>query len=208
MEEEVARRLLHAEHDRLSEVRRGLRAEHLDRETETESLDVLSPLDQHQADVGTEVFEREKDFSILARVDIDLRDVADAMARLDAGTYGTCQTCGAAIAADRLDAVPATRFCAEHEAMWEGDRLTLSVPAGEYPDGDARSAERIAVKEAGRHLEFLPEDDEIVAKLELGPEEAALHLTDPSRPDSEALGPEQVEALEERQAEWAEEERG
>lgn len=205
MNDATARELLEAESDRLQEVRRGLRGEHLDEEAEAESLDVLSSMDQHQADVGTEVFEREKDYSILARVDIDLRDVADALARLDAGTYGVCETCHSPIAGERLEAVPATRFCVEHEAMWEGDRLTLSVPAGSYPD-EARSAERRAVQEAGRHLEFLPEDDEVVPRLDLGPEETALHLTDPGRSDAERLAPEQVEAFEARVGEWTERE--
>ena len=38
-------------------------------------------------------------------------DVADALARLDAGTYSVCGRCRAAIPLDRLEVRPAGRFC-------------------------------------------------------------------------------------------------
>ncbi len=37
--------------------------------------------------------------------------VRDAIARLDAGTYGVCTRCGAEIPAARLEAVPAASLC-------------------------------------------------------------------------------------------------
>ena len=38
-------------------------------------------------------------------------DVADALARIDAGTYGVCCRCRTAIPLDRLEIRPAGRFC-------------------------------------------------------------------------------------------------
>ncbi len=38
-------------------------------------------------------------------------DVADALARIDAGTYGVCGRCRTAIPLDRLEIRPAGRFC-------------------------------------------------------------------------------------------------
>jgi RNA polymerase-binding transcription factor DksA len=35
----------------------------------------------------------------------------DAIARLDEGTYGTCQMCCAAVEWERLEAVPSIRLC-------------------------------------------------------------------------------------------------
>ena len=35
----------------------------------------------------------------------------DALAKMDAGTYGECESCGQAIAAARLEAKPAARLC-------------------------------------------------------------------------------------------------
>lgn len=192
MDVQVARGLLEAERDRLLEVRRGLEADALE---EREGAGELSPLDQHQADVGSEVFEREKELSILHRVDVDLVEVADALVRLDSGAYGTCQTCSVPISDERLDAVPATRFCADHEALWEGHEKTLSLPEGVYADG-AESADVIAGREAERHLEFLPTDDEQDAVELLGPEEQALHATYLGTARSEALEPAEVELAE------------
>ena len=40
-----------------------------------------------------------------------LADVERALAKLDDGTYGTCEACHADIAPARLDALPATRAC-------------------------------------------------------------------------------------------------
>ena len=44
----------------------------------------------------------------------DLDDIERALARMDEGTYGTCEVCGAQIGAARLEVMPATRFCIDH----------------------------------------------------------------------------------------------
>jgi RNA polymerase-binding transcription factor DksA len=38
-------------------------------------------------------------------------DVADALARIEAGSYGVCRRCGGAIPVERLALRPAARFC-------------------------------------------------------------------------------------------------
>ena len=43
-----------------------------------------------------------------------LGEVELALSKLDSGTYGVCETCGAEIAQPRLEAMPATRWCVEH----------------------------------------------------------------------------------------------
>jgi DnaK suppressor protein len=40
-----------------------------------------------------------------------LRDVEDAVAKVDAGTYGVCESCGGAIGEARLEAMPSARRC-------------------------------------------------------------------------------------------------
>ena len=40
-----------------------------------------------------------------------IEDIENALARIDAGTYGHCEQCGAAIPLERLEAIPHTRFC-------------------------------------------------------------------------------------------------
>ena len=43
-----------------------------------------------------------------------LAEVEHALAKIDTGTYGTCETCGEAITDARLEAMPATRWCVQH----------------------------------------------------------------------------------------------
>jgi len=116
---DAARRRLDEERTRLEGVRGAFAVEHLADEAETESISELSALDQHQADIGTETFEREKDLSILEQIEAELADVEHALRRLDDGTYGTCEFDGKPIPEERLEAVPAARFCLEHQAAAE-----------------------------------------------------------------------------------------
>ncbi len=116
---ETARSRLEAERARLEGVRGGLDDDHLSDQTEQDSLSELSSVDQHQADMGTETFEREKDLSILEAIESELADVEHALRRLDEGTYGTCEACGRPIDDDRLQALPAARLCRDDQARAE-----------------------------------------------------------------------------------------
>lgn len=87
--------------------------------SEADQLGELSAYDQHQADVGSEVFEREKNLSIVQQVEDQLGEVEAAMARLEDGTYGKCERCGKPIAKDRLEAIPWARLCLEDQAVGE-----------------------------------------------------------------------------------------
>jgi RNA polymerase-binding transcription factor DksA len=119
MESEHARDRLAAERERLENVKSSLEADGLGTESESESLSELSDADQHQADTATETFDRERDFSILEQVEAELHDVERALQRLDEGTYGRCEACGEPIEEERLEALPAARFCLKHQAMAE-----------------------------------------------------------------------------------------
>ena len=124
MSNDEARSRLEAERVRLEEVRSGF--EGLNDESERESLSELSGADQHQADVGSETFDREKDLSILEQVEAELTDVARALERINDGTYGACEACGKPIGDERLEAVPAARFCLEDQAEAEREVRTVS----------------------------------------------------------------------------------
>jgi RNA polymerase-binding transcription factor DksA len=194
MDMNVARRRLDAEWERLLEAQDAVAHEHLSAEMDDENSAELSTIDQHQADVGSEVFEREKVFSIRDQIDAKLRALQDACERLRAGTYGRCETCGAAIPDDRLAAEPATRFCVDHERLWELHSMSISFPVGWYPDG-ARSAERLAEQEGSRHLEFLPDEDE-ERPLDQCAEEAAIHRVATDTESAERLDPAVLELAE------------
>jgi RNA polymerase-binding transcription factor DksA len=130
MDIDLARQRLADERERLTGVRATFDDEGLTESSENEMVGELSSYDQHQADLGTETFEREKDLSILEQVEAELADVEHALRRLDDGTYGSCEVCGKPIPEERLEAMPATRLCLEHQAQAEREVRV----AGERPD--------------------------------------------------------------------------
>lgn len=58
--------------------------------------------------------------TLLATAEAVLDDVDRALARLDEGTYGTCEVCGSAIDEERLAARPAARSCGAHPTLADG----------------------------------------------------------------------------------------
>jgi RNA polymerase-binding transcription factor DksA len=123
MKDSRARSLLEAERSRLEEVRDSFMLGELS-EIEQESVDELSSIDQHPADLGTETFEREKAESILVSTEAHLGDVERAFGKLEEGRYGICETCGQPIPDERLEARPATRFCFEDQEKVEQGIVT------------------------------------------------------------------------------------
>lgn len=115
--EQSARQRLDGELDRLERLRDEVAGRVAD-EQAGESAE-LSHLDQHPAELGTETQQREQDQSLLEQLQGELVDLEDAYARLDAGTYGRCEVCGRPIPEERLEAIPAARRCAEHQAAAE-----------------------------------------------------------------------------------------
>ena len=65
----------------------------------------------HMADQGTATFNKELDMSLEENVRDLLEQVDEALARIDAGEYGLCTSCGKPISAERLKAMPAAGKC-------------------------------------------------------------------------------------------------
>ncbi|HLT16775.1 MAG TPA: TraR/DksA C4-type zinc finger protein [Acidimicrobiales bacterium] len=70
--------------------------------------------DDNFADSGQVAAEKGEYQALAAQLRVELEEVERALAKLDDGTYGTCETCGQPIAPARLEAMPATRYCIEH----------------------------------------------------------------------------------------------
>jgi DnaK suppressor protein len=63
------------------------------------------------ADAGTKAFEREHELALTQNAR-DLLDQGErALSRIDAGTYGVCESCGRPIGKARLLAFPRARLC-------------------------------------------------------------------------------------------------
>jgi DnaK suppressor protein len=65
----------------------------------------------HMADQGSATFERELDMTFEENERDTLDMVRAALARVEAGTYGTCSRCGDDIPSARLNAMPTATLC-------------------------------------------------------------------------------------------------
>ncbi len=76
-----------------------------------DAVSELSTIDNHPADMGTEVFERSKDFALRENAMLAVEGIDRALQKINDGTYGICEVCGRDIAVARLKAVPSTNKC-------------------------------------------------------------------------------------------------
>lgn len=88
--------------------------EFLDSGSLRDATDELSTIDNHPADLASELFEREKDMALKAHDEDELAKVNAALQAMENGSYGVCAKCQTDIPYDRLRALPYTLFCIEH----------------------------------------------------------------------------------------------
>ncbi|MBB4915833.1 TraR/DksA family transcriptional regulator [Streptosporangium saharense] len=104
--------------EELAEVRERLTAEIdelnqeiLKAESEIASGDVTDGAGDDQADAGARTYEREREIALT----LNSRDLVAqnerAIARIDAGTYGVCESCHKPIGKERLQAFPRATLC-------------------------------------------------------------------------------------------------
>ena len=72
--------------------------------------------DEHDPEGATIAFELSQASVLLQQSSSGLEQVEAALARIAAGTYGTCAVCGDPITEGRLEARPSTPFCIVHAA--------------------------------------------------------------------------------------------
>ena len=89
--------------------------------SEREAVGELSSYDNHPGDLGTELFEREKDVALEIHEENQLNEIEAALTAIDEGNYGKCKECGKDIPYERLEAIPSTLYCVEHS-----NRQTIS----------------------------------------------------------------------------------
>ncbi len=89
-------------------------------ESMRETVDELSAYDNHPADLGTELFEREREFALEEHQDKELEKINSALEAIEKGTYGKCQVCGEDIPFERLEVLPSTLYCVNHSPETSG----------------------------------------------------------------------------------------
>jgi len=75
--------------------------------------------DNHLGDVATATFDREMASTLEDNSTHVLNEIDAALARIDAGTFGTCSSCGEAIGTERLEALPWATLCIEDKRKQE-----------------------------------------------------------------------------------------
>ena len=75
-----------------------------------------------QAAAASQVFAQQRDLALRDRADQQLVLVDEAIARLDAGSFGTCVRCGKPIAPERLEALPWAARCIDCQRLAARDR--------------------------------------------------------------------------------------
>ncbi len=73
--------------------------------------DAVGDAGDDQADVGAKTFEREHELALTHNARELLGQNERAIARIETGTYGTCESCGEAIGKARLQAFPRATLC-------------------------------------------------------------------------------------------------
>ncbi|MDQ1664989.1 MAG: DnaK suppressor protein [Actinomycetota bacterium] len=104
----AARALLRAERDGAAE---RLAALQRDWTRIVESSTSVATDDEHDPEGATIAFERAQLETLLEQARRQLGDLDEATQRVQAGTYGICESCGERIASERLAARPAARTC-------------------------------------------------------------------------------------------------
>lgn len=106
-----------------------------------DELSELSVVDNHPADVATELFERGKDVALRAEDERQLQHIDEAINAIDDGTYGTCRHCNQPIPQERLEVQPTALLCVtckDAEEAEHPDRMRPIEEAYLWP-GFARS---------------------------------------------------------------------
>ena len=86
-----------------------------------------SAFGMHQADAGSDAYDRDFALSLLSQEQDALYEIDEALKRVDAGTYGICEMSGKPIPHARLEAIPFARFTVECQTQIEKRKKATRV---------------------------------------------------------------------------------
>lgn len=78
-----------------------------------------SAFGMHQADAGSDAYEKDFALSLLSQEQDALYEIEEAIKRVGEGTYGVCEVSGKPIPEERLEAIPFARFTVECASQLE-----------------------------------------------------------------------------------------
>jgi len=108
--------------------------------------DAGSAFGMHQADAGSDAYEKDFALSLLSQEQDALYEIEQALKRIETGTYGVCEMSGEQIPAARLEAIPYARFTAscqenmekemKNKGRWESGSQFMSGSDRIFEDSD------------------------------------------------------------------------
>jgi RNA polymerase-binding transcription factor DksA len=81
-----------------------------------------SAFGMHQADAGSDAYDRDFALSLLSQEQDALYEIDEALKRIEQGTYGICELCNKPILHARLEAIPFARFTVDCQSQLEKQR--------------------------------------------------------------------------------------
>ncbi len=78
-----------------------------------------SAFGMHQADAGSDAYDRDFALSLLSQEQDALYEIDEALKRIELGTYGKCEMSGKPIVHARLEAIPFARYTVECQSQLE-----------------------------------------------------------------------------------------
>ena len=109
-----------------------------------ESTSQLEAHSIHEADIGTDHYDRDFALSLLSSDQELLYEIEEALRRIERGTYGICEITGKPIPKARLEAIPWTRFTVEAQEQLEREGVIQPrrfANLGHVPMSSSRTTE-------------------------------------------------------------------
>lgn len=103
----------------------------------------LSNYGNHQADAGTDTFDRDFALSVVSSEQDALYEIEQAIQRMLDGSYGICEQTGEPIKKERLEAVPFARFSLEGQKEFEKNNRRKNDRVVEELFSDSSDAPKI-----------------------------------------------------------------
>ncbi|MEM6822952.1 MAG: TraR/DksA C4-type zinc finger protein [Verrucomicrobiota bacterium] len=105
-----------------------------------------SAFGMHQADAGSDAYEKDFALSLLSQEQDALYEIEEAIKRLETDEYGICEMSGEQIPTERLEAIPFARLTVECQAKlekemnnrgrWESTSQMMKSSEGFFEDSD------------------------------------------------------------------------
>ena len=147
----------------------------------------LSTMPIHMADIGTANYEQEFALGLLDGERKLLREINEALQRIEDRTYGICEGTGREISKARLEANPWARYCVEYARM---------VEQGLVKEGDVY----VDKDHADEEEEDIMDEEDVIE----GEEEAADDAPEEAETPEEEPLPDDEEELDEGELDWRE----